>query len=199
MTATTPTAPTPRSASAPKSTSAQPSASPTPSSSSGAPLDLPPIRPANGSWVLRADRLVLRGSRFRGVVTLRTAAGAVRVLKFTARSLDAVDLDVTAGRGRAALRLRSRPASTSTIEGRGGDGTVTLYVSKLSGTLVGLDGSPLPADRAVTLTPDAVPLWLSQPPSRTRTLTFVDATMSPVAQFGGQLSLTGLALRTAAG
>ncbi|MFD7002334.1 response regulator transcription factor [Streptomyces mirabilis] len=84
----------------------------------GTPVARPPGRPANVPWVLRADRLVLHGSSFRGVVTVRTAAGSERVLKFTARSLDFGDLDVTAGRGRAAMRLRTKPATTSTVKGK---------------------------------------------------------------------------------
>jgi hypothetical protein len=104
--------------------------------------------------VLRADRLVLHGSAFHGVVTVRTAAGSKRVLKFTARSLDFGDLDLTAGRGRAAMRLRTKPATTSTVKGKD---VVTLYTQKLSGTLVGLGGAPLPADRRVTVTPERCP------------------------------------------
>ncbi|KUN00071.1 hypothetical protein AQI95_35465 [Streptomyces yokosukanensis] len=175
---------------------ATPSASAAPSD---APLDAPPVRPAGAPWVLRADRLALRGARFDGVVRVRTAAGTVRALKFTVRSLNAVDLDVTAGRGRAAMRLRAGPATTATLKGRGAAGTVTLYVRRLSGTVVGLGGGPLPPDRAVTLTPDAVPDWLAHPVTPARTITFAAATATQVAQCGGTLSIRGLLLRTAAG
>ncbi|MFI2203132.1 hypothetical protein ACH47Z_20570 [Streptomyces sp. NPDC020192] len=164
-----------------------------------APLDPSWARPAKISWVLRADRLVLRGARFRGVVTVRTAAGTVRALKLTVRSLDAVDLDLTAGRGRAAMRLRAGPATTSTLRGQGADGVVTLYVRTLSGTVTALGAGPLPAARTVTITPDAVPDWLSHPVTPTRTITLVAATASQITQSGGRLSLTGPQLRAAAG
>ncbi|MFJ9562217.1 hypothetical protein ACIRQQ_19470 [Streptomyces fuscichromogenes] len=160
----------------------------------------PPVRPAKGFSVLRADRLVLRGARFRGVVSVRTGAGTVRALKFTVRSLDAVSLDLTTGRGRAALRLRARPSTTSTLRGRGAGGVATLYVRRLTGRVTGLGGGPLPAHRSVTVTPDAVPRWLSHPaaPATTRTITIAAATASQVTQFGGRLSIRGPQLRTTA-
>jgi hypothetical protein len=161
----------------------------------GTPVARLPDRPANVPWVLRADRLVLHGSAFRGVVTVRTASGAQRVLKFTARSLDFGDLDLTAGRGRAAMRLRAKPATTSTVQGK----DVTLYTQKLSGTLVGLGGEPLPADRSVTVTPDALPPWLSHPAVPTRTITFENVTVSQVAQLSGDMSIAGPTLSVAAG
>lgn len=162
----------------------------------GTPVAQLPDRPANVPWVLRADRLVLHGSAFRGVVTVRTAAGAKRVLKFTARSLDFGDLDLTAGPGRAAMRLRAKPATTSTVKGKD---VVTLYTQKLSGTLVGLGGAPLPADRSVTVTADALPPWLSYPAFSTRTITFENVTVSQVAQLRGDMSIAGPALSVAAG
>jgi hypothetical protein len=162
----------------------------------GTPVDRLPARPANVPWVLRADRLVLHGSTFRGVVTVRTAAGSKRVLKFTARSLDFGDLDLTAGRGRAAVRLRAKPATTSTLKGKD---LVTLYAQKLSGTLVGLGDAPLPADRSVTVTPDALPTWLSHPAVPTRTVTFENVTVSQVAQLSGDMSIAGPALSVTAG
>ncbi|MGW3629203.1 hypothetical protein ACWD7F_03420 [Streptomyces sp. NPDC005122] len=153
-----------------------------------------PAPAANVPWVLRADRLVLHDSAFRGVVVLRTAAGSERVLKFTARSLDFGDLDLTAGRGRAAMRLRTRPASTSTLKGKA---VVTLYAQKLYGTLVGLGGAPLPVDRSVTVTPDALPPWLSHPTAPSRTLTFENVTVSQIARLSGDMSLAGPALSIA--
>ncbi|MBW8796939.1 MAG: hypothetical protein JF597_26070 [Streptomyces sp.] len=157
-----------------------------------------PVRPAKGPCVLRADRLVLRGARFRGVVSVRTGNGRARALKFTVRSLDAVSLVLTAGRGRAAMRLRARPASISTLRGPGAGGVATLYVRRLTGRVTGLGGGPLPADRTVSVTPDAVPRWLSHPATRTRTITLAAATASQITQFGGRLSIKGPELRTAA-
>lgn len=154
----------------------------------GTPVAELPDRPANVPWVLRADRLVLHGGAFRGVVTARTAAGSERVLKFTARSLGFDDLDLTAGRGHAAMRLRAKSATTSTVKGKD---VVTLYTQKLSGTLVGLGGDPLPAHRSVTVTPDALPAWLAHPAVPTRTITFENVTVSQVAQLSGDISIDG--------
>ncbi|MFB7493338.1 hypothetical protein ACFC09_01310 [Streptomyces sp. NPDC056161] len=172
----------------------EPSATPSP-----APLDRLPARPANTSWVLRADRLVLRSLHFHGVVTVRTTAGSVRVLKFTARSVDAAALDLATDGGRTALRLSAGPGTTSTLTGPGNDGVVTLYVRKLSGRVTALGGAPLPADRTVAITPDAVPTWLAHQAAATRTITFTDAAVSPLAQFGGTLSITGPRLHTGPG
>ncbi|MCP3822732.1 hypothetical protein NLX86_33025 [Streptomyces sp. A3M-1-3] len=151
-------------------------------------------RPGNVPWVLQAGKLVLHGSAFHGVVTVRTAAGPLRALKFTARSLDIGDLDLAGGRAGVMVRLRAKPATTSTIKGKG---VVTLYTRKLSGTVTGLGGAPLPADRSVTVTPDALPSWLSHTAVPTRTVTFENVTVSQVAQFGGDLSITGSVLYAA--
>ncbi|WP_225101746.1 hypothetical protein [Streptomyces sp. CoH27] len=67
---------------------------------------------------------------------------------------------------------------------------VTLYVRTLSGTVTGVGGSALPAHRTVTITPDAVPDWLSHPVTPTRPITLVAATVEQIAQFGGRLTLT---------
>ncbi|WP_234539064.1 hypothetical protein [Streptomyces shenzhenensis] len=161
---------------------------------------VPSVRSAKGPCVLRADRLVLRGARFRGVVSVSTGGGTVRALKFTVRSLDAVNLDLTAGRGRAAMRLRARPATTSTLRGQGAGGVATLYVRKLTGRVTSISGGRLPAHRTVTVTPDAVPHWLSHLATRSsaRTITFSGATASQITQFGGRLSIRGPQLRSAA-
>ncbi|MET9081886.1 hypothetical protein ABZX77_08270 [Streptomyces sp. NPDC004237] len=167
-----------------------------PAPADDAPGDRPPARAAKGSWVLRADRLRLRGARFRGVVTVRTAGGTVRAVKLTVRSLEAVDLDLTAGRGRAAIRVRTG-STTSTFKGAGTRGVVTLYLRRLSGTVTGLGGRPLPADRTVTVTPDAVPDWLARPTAAPRTITLTTATATQAAQFGAHLSVKGARLRAA--
>ncbi|MGW1889092.1 hypothetical protein ACWCP6_02375 [Streptomyces sp. NPDC002004] len=145
------------------------------------------------SWTLRADRLVLHGTAFRGVVTVRTAAGSRRMLKFTARSLDIGGLDMTTDRGGSAPRLRAGPG-TATVTAEGG-GVVTLYMRKLSGTVAGRGGAAQRAGRGVTVTPDAVPRWLTRPTAPVRTLALENVTVSRVAQFGGRLSVTAPVLR----
>ncbi len=165
------------------------------SAGTGTPTDQPATRPANTPWILRAGRLVLHDSAFHGVVTVRTAAGSERALKFTVRSLDIGDLDLMVGGG-TAMRLRAKPGTTSTVTGKD---VVTLYTRKLSGTVIGLGGAPLPADRSVTVTPDALPPWLAHPAVPTRTLTFENVTVSQIAPVSGNMSLTGPALSTADG
>jgi hypothetical protein len=123
-----------------------------------------------------------------------TTAGPRRALKFTARSLDIGDLDLAAGHASMTVRLRAKPGTTSTIKGKG---AVTLYARELSGTVTGLGGAPLPADRSVTATPDALPSWLSQTAVPTRTVTFENVTVSQVAQIRGDLSITGPVLSAA--
>ncbi|GHI56423.1 hypothetical protein [Streptomyces rubradiris] len=200
---------TPHHSTSPTPTTSGPAATPTPATRaprgtpratttppprrSAAPLDRPPARPARTPWTLHADRLVLRAVTFHGTVTVSTAAGARRALKFTVRSLEALGLGLTAGKGDAAIRLRTGPTTTSTLKGDGGKGVVTLYVSALSGTVTALGGTPLPGNRPVTITPDAVPAWLT-PAGPARTITFADATVTPLAQYGGNLAFTGLRL-----
>ncbi|MGW8699530.1 hypothetical protein ACWGOK_21750 [Streptomyces eurythermus] len=195
-TSPTPTASGPAATPAPTTRAPRKGPRPTttpPPKRSAAPLDRPPARPARTPWTLYADRLVLRAVTFHGTVTVPTAAGARRALKFTVRSLEALGLGLTAGKGDTAMRLRTGPTTTSTLKGDGGKGVVTLYVSALSGTVTALDGTPLPGNRPVTLTPDAVPAWLT-PAGPAHTITFADATVSPLAQYGGNLALTGLRL-----
>ncbi|MFF3326326.1 hypothetical protein [Streptomyces sp. NPDC002889] len=158
-----------------------------------APTGRPPAPVGNGPWVLRADKLVLHGGVSHAVVTVRTPAGPERVLKFTARVMDIAGLDLTTG-GTAGVRLRARPATTSTIRGRN---MVTLYTERLSGSLTGLGGVPLPAVLSVTITPDSLPRWLSHPGGSRRTVAFEDVTVSLAGQFGGDLTIAGPELRAA--
>jgi hypothetical protein len=156
-----------------------------------APRDRPPAALSGAPWVLRADRLVLRASTFHGVVSVPTRAGTERVVKFTARAMDIAGLDLTTGAG--GVRLRARPATTSIIRGKD---AVTLYARSLSGSLTGLGGAPLPAIRRVTITPDALPSWLSHPGVPRRTVTFEDVTVAQVGQFNGDLAIAGPDLST---
>ncbi|MFE3265089.1 hypothetical protein [Streptomyces sp. NPDC059215] len=158
----------------------------------------PPTPDGEPSSTLRAKRLVLRGLRFHGVVTVHTAAGDTRVLEFTARSADVVGLDVTVVQGTTTMRLRARSASTSLREGVGGAPAMTFRLRELSGRLASLGGAPLPADHTLTLTPDAVPDWLAHPSTPTRTVTLKSATVSRFTQSGGELSLVGTRLRVSA-
>ncbi|MBT2388440.1 hypothetical protein J7E87_03185 [Streptomyces sp. ISL-1] len=74
---------------------------------------------------------------------------------------------------------------------------MTLYTARLSGSLTGLGGAPLPAVRSVTIAPDALPQWLSHPGASTRIVAFEDVTVSQAGQFGGDPTLVGPDLRAA--
>ncbi|MFF4229530.1 hypothetical protein [Streptomyces sp. NPDC001820] len=162
------------------------------------PMDEAAARMPAVPWTLHSSRLVLRNSVFRGVVTVETVAGPKRVLKFTARSVDIDDLDVRVNQGSGTSHLKAEPGTTSTIAGE----TVTMYTERLTGTITGLEGSPLPSDRSVTLTPDSLPPWLfdpvaAAPISSMRTLTFQEVTVSQAGQSGGDLTIPGLRLHEA--
>ncbi|MER7682635.1 hypothetical protein [Streptomyces sp. NPDC096934] len=171
----------------------------TSSPSGPARASVPPSAPGGEvSSTLRAQRLVLRGLRFHGVVTVHTAAGDTRVLEFTARSADVVGLDVTVVQGATTMRLRARTASTSLRKGVGGAPAMTFRLRELSGRLTSLVGAPLPGGHTLTVTPDAVPDWLAHPSTPTRTVTLTSATVSRFTQSGGELSLVGARLRVSA-
>lgn len=159
------------------------------------PVDLATAQLSGDPWTLYGSRLALRGSVFRGVVTVPTTGGSEQVLKFTVQAVDIADLDMTAKQSSTVWHVQADRGVTSTITG----GAVTLYLEKLSGTLTGLGGGLLPADRRVTLTPDSLPPWLydrvaEAPVSSPRTLTFSDVTLSQVGELGGELTVPGLHL-----
>ncbi|MFJ3234012.1 hypothetical protein [Streptomyces sp. NPDC086787] len=183
---------------APASASTAPTAAHATPAPSGTPSTPPRPRPANGAWTLRAERLVLHAFSFRGTTTVHTATGTARLLKFTARSVDAVGLDLATGRGSTAMRLAAGRATTATFKGRDGSAVLTFYARELSGTVTALDGAPLPPDRAVTITPDVVPPWLEHPATRTGAVTFSGATVSQFTLPGGDLTIAGPRLRAGA-
>lgn len=145
-------------------------------------------------WTLKSSSLELINSQFWGVVTVPTAAGDVRVLKFTAQEVNIGDLDMSTQQIGQELHVQGGPGTTSTMRG----GTVTMYVTSLSGTLAAAEGIPLAwLGVNLTLTPDTLPQWLydligSVPIPLTLTLNNAVATQT--GQFGGNLTIPGMHL-----
>jgi hypothetical protein len=145
-------------------------------------------------WTLKTTRLALGNSQFWGVKTVETAAGPVRVLKFTTQTADIDNLDMSADQNGQLLHVQGGSGTTSTMR----NGTVTLYVTSLSGTLSKAEGIPLAAlGVKLTLTPDTLPQWLydligSVPIPLNLELT--DATVIQAGQFGGTLTIPGMHL-----
>ncbi|MFE2064090.1 hypothetical protein ACFXDH_17055 [Streptomyces sp. NPDC059467] len=115
-----------------------------------------PVLAAEGTWTLTSRRLVLRDAQFQGVVTVRTAAGAKRLLKFRVRSLQAADLDLAVRRGRSTWHLKAG-AGTVTTTGS----PTTLYTEKLVGRAIGLGRRTAVPRRRVIISPSSVPWWLT--------------------------------------
>ena len=162
-----------------------------------APLDAtvtPGEMPAD-PWTLKTTKLALGNTQFWGVKTVKTTAGDVRVLKFTAQTVGIGDLDMSVKQQTGEeLHVQGGPGTTSTMTG----GTVTMYVTSLSGTLAKAEGIPL-AELGIklTLTPDTLPEWLydlvgSVPVPLN--LELDDATAIQAGQFGGNLTIPGMHL-----
>ncbi len=161
-----------------------------------APMDtsMPPGEMPTVPWTLKSTSLELINTQFWGVVTVPTAAGDVRVLKFTAQEVNIGDLDMSTQQIGQELHVQGGPGTTSTMRG----GTVTMYVTSLSGTLAEAEGIPLAwLGVNLTLTPDTLPQWLydligSVPIPLTLTLNNAVATQT--GQFGGNLTIPGMHL-----
>jgi hypothetical protein len=145
-------------------------------------------------WTLKTSRLALGSAQFWGVRMVDTAAGPVKVLKFTAQTVQIDNLDMSVNQNGQLLHVQGGPSTTSTIEG----GTVTMYVTSLSGTLSKAEGIPL-AELGVklTLTPDSLPEWLYDLVGSVPVpldLELNDATAIQTGQFGGDLTIPGMHL-----
>lgn len=145
-------------------------------------------------WTLKTSRLELINTQFWGVKTVHTAGGDVRVLKFTAQQVNIDNLDMSAPQDGRKLHVQGGSGTTSTMRG----GTVTMYVTSLSGTLSKAEGIPLAwLNVSLTLTPDTLPAWLydlvgSVPIPLTLELT--NATAIQAGQTGGNLTIPGMHL-----
>ncbi|MCX5252693.1 hypothetical protein OOK27_00700 [Streptomyces canus] len=142
-------------------------------------------------WKLKGSRLELHDLVFHGVVTVDTAAGPKRVLKFSAADVRIRDLKMAVPVGPQIQHIDGAPGSTSTLRG----GAITMYVESLTGTLAGVQGLPTPPVLRLHLTPDTVPEWLYDTIGNLGLklrLGLNDADIDQAGQTGGQLVIPGI-------
>ncbi|MGW4892168.1 hypothetical protein ACWEQL_07850 [Kitasatospora sp. NPDC004240] len=198
-----PTAKSTTKAPAKSSAPATPSATATPSADPNCQVDISALKAAGSAdnpilvpdqnWTLQTTRLALHGSRFMGVVEVRTPTTTKRVLKFVVDTveIDNLDMSTLEGNGKT-FHVKGGPGTTSTMR----KGPVTMYVERLSGHLSGIIGLPIPIDLGeITLTPDTLPQWLYDligafPIPLDMELKGVTAVQS--GQFGGTLTIPGM-------
>ncbi|WP_166021140.1 hypothetical protein [Streptomyces chilikensis] len=129
-------------------------------------------------WELQASSLLLKGSRYEGVVKVKTANGTVKkVLKYVVSDgTDIGDLHQTVRDDRSGKthHVVAAEGSTSTI--RGGD--TVMYTESISGKLLGF----VP----VTFSPE------HPPPLDIPVIYFTDVKVVQAGQFGGNLTVPGL-------
>lgn len=143
------------------------------------------------AWNMKGSRLELHDLVFGGVVTVDTAAGPKRVLKFSAGSVTIRDLKMAVPVGPQIQHIDGAPGSTSTLRGDG----ITMYVESLTGTLSGVEGVPVPPVLRLHLTPDTIPEWLYDTVGKLDLklqLGLDDADIDQAGQTGGKLSIPGI-------
>ncbi|KOV58047.1 hypothetical protein [Streptomyces sp. MMG1121] len=148
-----------------------------------------PAVPAEGFWTLTSRRLVLYDTQFAGVVTVKTAAGTNRLLKFTVRSFEAADLDLTIRRGLATWHLRAGAGTVATA-----GSPTTLYAERLVGKAFSLGRRTSTPRGRVVISPSSVPRWLSpRVPAawnaRHRAVTIEGAALYRIRLAGGTLKM----------
>ncbi|ANS69756.1 hypothetical protein SLINC_7532 [Streptomyces lincolnensis] len=142
-------------------------------------------------WTMRGSRLDLHGLVFHGVVTVDTAAGPKRVLKFSATAVSIRDLRMSVPVGPQIQHIDGAPGSTSTLRGD----EITMYVESLTGTLASVENLPTPPVLRLHLTPDTVPEWLYDTVGKlgaTLRLGLNDAEIDQAGQTGGELIVPGI-------
>ncbi|MFD3501225.1 hypothetical protein [Streptomyces sp. NPDC058678] len=156
-----------------------------------APEDKRAGRFAAEPWKMKGSRLALHDLVFGGVVTVDTAAGPKRVLKFSAATVTIRDLRMAVPVGPQIQHIDGAPGSTSTLRGDG----ITMYVESLTGTLSGVEGVPTPPLLRLHLTPDTVPEWLYDTVGKLGLklrLSLNDADIDQAGQTGGRLTVPGI-------
>ncbi|MET7474846.1 hypothetical protein ABZT17_10880 [Streptomyces sp. NPDC005648] len=156
-----------------------------------APEDTSAGRFAAEAWNMKGSRLHLRDVVFGGVVTVDTAAGPKRVLKFSAAGVTIRDLRMSVPVGPQIQHIDGAPGSTSTLRGD----HITMYVESLTGTLSGAEGIPLPPVLRLRLTPDTVPEWLYDTVGKLGLklqLGLDDVDIDQAGQTGGDLTIPGI-------
>ncbi|MET7783915.1 hypothetical protein ABZU94_38905 [Streptomyces mirabilis] len=140
---------------------------------------------------MKGSRLALHDLVFHGVVTVHTAAGPKRVLKFSATAVTIRDLKMAVPVGPQIQHIDGAPGSTSTL--RGDD--ITMYVESLTGTLSSVENIPAPPVLRLHLTPDTVPEWLYDAIGKLGLklqLSLNDADIDQAGQTGGRLAIPGI-------
>jgi hypothetical protein len=130
-------APTPSVSPSQRGSPSIPRRSPSPSASKGTE---PPFALPSSASRLTASSASITGFTYDGLVTVPTAAGRVRMMQFSATSLDLSGVRLTVSQGGATL--------TTTASALDLTGHVILYATQLSGDLLGVPltitpGSPL--------------------------------------------------------
>jgi hypothetical protein len=139
----------------------------------------------------KGTRLELHDVVFGGVVTVDTAAGPKRVLKFSAAAVTIRDLKMAVAVGPQLQYIDGAPGSTSTLRGD----RITMYVESLTGILSGVEGVPLPPVLRLHLTSDTVPEWLYDTGGKLDLklrLGLDDADVDQAGQTGGELVIPGI-------
>lgn len=140
---------------------------------------------------MKGSRLELHDLALGGVVTVETAAGPKRVLKFTAAAVTIRDLKMAVPVGPQIQHIDGAPGSTPTLRGD----RITMYIESLTGTLSGAEGIPLPPVLRLHLTPDTVPEWLYDTVGELGLklqLSLNDADIDQAGQTGGALVIPGI-------
>jgi hypothetical protein len=140
---------------------------------------------------MKGSRLELHDLVFHGVVTVDTAAGPRRVLKFSAAAVKIRDLKMAVPVGQQIQHIDGAPGSTSTL--RGDD--ITMYVESLTGTLSRVGNVPTPPVLHLHLTSDTVPEWLYDTTGNIGLkfqLSLKDADIDQAGQTGGELNVPGI-------
>lgn len=156
-----------------------------------APEDTGAGRFAAESWNMKGSHLALRDLVFGGVVTVDTAAGPKRVLKFSTAAVTIRDLKMAVPVGPQIQHIDGAPGSTSALRGD----RITMYVESLTGTLSGVEGVPLPPVLRLHLTPETVPEWLYDTLGKLDLklqLGLDDADIDQAGQTGGKLVIPGI-------
>ncbi|MET7702798.1 hypothetical protein [Streptomyces sp. NPDC005485] len=140
---------------------------------------------------MKGSRVALHDLVFHGVVTVDTADGPKRVLKFSAGSVTIRDLKMSVPVGPQIQHIDGAPGSTSTLRGDG----ITMYVESLTGTLSSIENLPTPPVLRLHLTPDTVPEWLYDTLGDLGLklqLSLDDADIDQAGQTGGKLVIPGI-------
>ncbi len=149
----------------------------------------PPALPAGTRvWTLESPSIKMTGLKYLGVVSTTVGAKSIKVLKFTAVSVEIKNLVQTASIGGThKIVTTAAPGSTSTLTG----GTITMLTAEIKGTaavtiIPGLPPVKLPIDYTATSPPLITP----------SDVTFENVVVTNTDQSGGVLTIPGAKIVT---